>query len=120
PTQLPDSAFDAREGAVLDLDAIAAVEFGLGMGDAGNLFALPAQHPLHFVSGHGWRSMVDASAHKISHSRSLAKQIKNAVVVFDLHHQIAGVKFPLSDDPFAPAHLRDFFHRDDDLAKVFF
>src|SRR5262245_41210691 len=117
---LLDLAFHAGEGAVLDLDPVAAVVLRLGVLDARHLFALAAQHALHFAIGHRRRRVVDAAADEIAHAGGLSKEIENSVVVFHLHHQISRVELPLAGHALAVAVLDDPLDRDDDLTEILF
>src|SRR5262249_4458305 len=115
---LLDLSFHAGKGAVLDLHAVAAIELGLGVSDSRHLFPLPAEHALHFMVGHWLGGMMQGAADKVPHSRGVSKQIKDAIVVLDLDHQVSGIELALAHHAFAVAHLGYFFHGNDDLAET--
>src|SRR5262249_20099375 len=51
-------------------------------------------------------------------TRRLPEEIKDAIIVIDLDHEIARVKLSLANDSFAAPHLCDAFDRNDDLAEL--
>src|SRR5262249_36788453 len=112
-------AFHAGEGAVLDLDLVAAIEARLGRFAVDRLHVLLlALHELDFVVLHRLGLDVQPAADEVAHAGGLAEQIENPVVVLDVDHQIARVALALLDDALAVAHLGDALDRDDDLAEV--
>src|SRR5262249_6117774 len=125
--------FHVLERAVADLDPVAnSIGQLLRRDDDLLLLALlsllhrrlfsAAEHRLHFAVGHRLRSPGQAAADKVAHSRRLAEQIQDRLVVLDLGHDVAGELLLLADLflTLALAGLDDHdltLHRHHDLAE---